>query len=118
MIFHDEISKKEVIYGNYGRQRLKKDGSFEIACDCWFTKKGVTMPKLVKYMDDEGVIRTLKDIRVEKVEKRNYDGIATIEHYCKVVVQGIRINIILIFHVEDSKWTMITCDNTGEVNEV
>ena len=31
----------------------------EIACGAWFTSKGTTIPKMVKYQDEEGLIHSI-----------------------------------------------------------
>ena len=31
----------------------------KVAVDCWFTSTGRVMPKLIKYMDEEGCLQTL-----------------------------------------------------------
>ena len=31
-----------------------KGKQIEIACECWFTKSGRTMPLLIKFQDEEG----------------------------------------------------------------
>ena len=33
----------------------------EIECECWFTSSGKSIPKLIKVMDDEGRLYTIRD---------------------------------------------------------
>ena len=51
-----------------------------IACGVWFTSTGNAMPKLIKYQDAEGVIRTLGPIQVLSSERNCHCGIPAWEY--------------------------------------
>ena len=42
----------------------------EIACECWFTSKGRTIPKLIKLMDEEGSLHIVRDIQLLTAEEK------------------------------------------------
>ena len=52
----------------------------EIACGAWFTSKGTTIPKMVKYQDEEGLIHSITKIHVLTQEKKYYCGIPIQEY--------------------------------------
>lgn len=56
----------------------------EIACECWFTSKGRTIPKIIKVMDEEGFLHTIHEIQVLATEEKTYSGIQTVEHLCRI----------------------------------
>lgn len=80
----------------------------EIACECWFTSKGKTKPILIKVMDEEGIIHTITDIQVLYSEEKNYSGIRTIEHVCKINLYNRIDTVKIIYNKETCKWTIIT----------
>ena len=53
----------------------------EIACGVWFTSKGTTIPKMVKYQDEEGLIHSITKIHEQKQEQKFYFG-NPIEEFC------------------------------------
>lgn len=79
----------------------------EVACDCWFTSQGKTIPRAVKVMDGEGMLHTLDKIQVLSSEEKCFSGIATVEHVCKIVIGGREETVRLIFRKDICKWTMI-----------
>lgn len=79
----------------------------EIACECWFTSQGRTIPKLIKIMDSEGVIHSIDSIQVFYSEEKNYSGIKTIEHLCNLKIGNMEYTVKLIFKVEECKWVII-----------
>lgn len=79
----------------------------EVACDCWFTSRGESIPKIIKIMNSNGEIYTIKHIQVLCREEKNFSGIETVEHICKIRVNN-RLEIVkLIFTKENCKWTLI-----------
>lgn len=79
----------------------------EIACDCWFTSGGRTIPRLIKVMDEEGCLRAIPVHRVLASEKKNYSGIRTIEHICQIPVGDREETVKLVFTNENCKWALI-----------
>lgn len=47
----------------------------EIACECWFTSSGRSIPKIIKVMDDDGLLHTIRDIELFTTEEKTYCGI-------------------------------------------
>ena len=78
----------------------------EIACDCWFTSTGKTIPRLFKFIDDNGTVQTVSDIYIECTENKNYSGIPSIEHTCVVSCVNKVIRVKLIYFKDTSKWIM------------
>lgn len=79
----------------------------EIACECWFTSQGKSIPKMIKIMDNSGQIHTIHNVRVITSEEKNYAGIPRIEHICQIKLEQ-RLEIVkLIFTKENCKWTLI-----------
>lgn len=79
----------------------------EIACDCWFTSQGRTMPRIIKVMDNAGFIYTIKDIEILYSEEKTYSGIPTIEHFCKIRFNGMERYVKLIYTKENCKWALV-----------
>lgn len=78
----------------------------EIACECWFTSQGRTMPLMIKFQDEDGKIQQIKDILVNHAEMKKYAGISAMEYECNIVVRGVLRNVRLIFYVERCQWAM------------
>ena len=79
----------------------------EIACECWFTSRGQSIPKLIKVMDEEGVVHTINEVRLLTVEEKIYAGIPTVEHLCQVNLGGRMETVKLVFTKENCKWTIV-----------
>lgn len=79
----------------------------EIACECWFTSNGRSIPRAIKAMDEEGILHTVRDIELLTTEEKTYCGIQTVEHLCRISLCG-RVGIVkLIYTKESCRWTMI-----------
>ena len=74
-----------------------KGKQIEIACECWFTKSGRTMPLLIKFQDEEGEIHTIDQIRVIFLEEKNYSGISSVEHDCVIAFRQTQYTVKLLF---------------------
>jgi len=79
----------------------------EIACDCWFTSQGRTIPRTIKVMSEEGTIQTINEIRLLSTDEKAYSGIRTIEHICIINANGMELTVKLIFTKESCKWTLV-----------
>lgn len=79
----------------------------EIACECWFTSQGKSIPKLIKIMDAEGVLHTIKEIQVLASEEKTYSGIQTVEHICRINLEGRMETVKLVFTKESLKWALV-----------
>lgn len=78
----------------------------DIACECWFTSQGKTMPLMVKFQGEDGKIQMIKDIHVNHAKMKRYAGIPALEYDCKVHMQGVEKAVRLIFYMERCKWVM------------
>lgn len=76
----------------------------EIACDCWFTSRGRSFPRIIKVMDEQGIIHTIRDIEILFTEEKMYSGIATVEHMCRINFGNEKEIVKLIYNKEDCKW--------------
>lgn len=79
----------------------------EIACECWFTSNGRSIPQLIKVMDEEGRLYTIRDIELLTAETKTYSGIQTVEHLCRICICGKSSIVKLIYTKESCRWTMI-----------
>ena len=86
--------------------KLKGDRK-EIACQCWFTSKGDSIPLMIKFIDEQGSIRCVKDIEVLYSEKKYFAGIQTMEYGCKLRYNNTIRDVNLIFMQEECKWIML-----------
>jgi hypothetical protein len=84
-----------------------KGTRIEIACACWFTSKGMTTPFMIKYMDENGEIQSIRNIRVNYMESKNYSGLSSLEYDCTIINQDIIMYMKLIYFKEDNKWVMV-----------
>lgn len=79
----------------------------EIACDCWFTSKGRSFPRAIKVMDEQGIIHTISDIEILYSEEKNYSGIATVEHICRIRLGAQQELVKLVYTKESCKWNIV-----------
>lgn len=79
----------------------------EIACECWFTSKGRTIPKIIKVMDEEGFLHTIHEIQVLATEEKTYSGIQTVEHLCRISFGGRMELVKLVFTKESCTWSIV-----------
>lgn len=78
----------------------------EIACQCWYTASGKGIPVMIKVKDEEEIIHTIRGIRVNYSEKKNYAGVPSLEYVCEIDHLGWRRNVKLIFLVNENKWVL------------
>ena len=79
----------------------------EIGCECWFTSKGKSIPKIIKVMDEEGMLHTIREIQVLTTEEKTFCGIQTVEHLCRINLGGRMETVKLVFTKEDCKWAIV-----------
>ena len=89
------------------QQAAPKGLQREIACDCWFTSKGKSIPQWIKVMDEQGMVHTIKEIEVLTTEEKAYSGIETVEHLCRICVCGRKLLVKLIFTKENCRWAIV-----------
>ena len=79
----------------------------EIACHCWFTNKGKMMPTMLKVQDEDGEIRTVRQIQVLSQEEKMYAGIASMEFDCVITILEQQIGVRLIYYKEENRWVLV-----------
>lgn len=82
-----------------------KGHQIDIACKCWFTSTGRSMPMMIKF-ENEDRIETIDEIHVNYVEEKRYNGIASVEYDCTVCFRGIKQDVKLVFFKEECRWIM------------
>lgn len=85
----------------------------DVACDCWFSSTGHTIPRMIKYQDGDGSIHRLEGIQVREVRKHRRCGISMVEYKCSVWLEGQEYQFRLLFHMEACQWKIIW-ENSGE----
>lgn len=79
----------------------------EIACQCWFTSKGKITPLMLKIQDEDGEIRTVKQIQVHSQEEKMYAGVASVEFDCTITILEQQIGVRLIYYKEENRWVLV-----------
>ena len=96
-----------------GTNAQKADAGFikgkqkEIACQCWFTSKGRVTPLMLKIEDEDGEIRTVRQIQVLTQEEKKYAGVRSLEFDCIITILEQKIDVQLIYYKEENRWTLI-----------
>lgn len=86
---------------------ILRDGREPIACDCWFTSKGATIPRFLKYQDSEACIHTISDIEVIDCEDQFFAGKPLRVYNCRTVVENQSYCFKLFFYVDKFKWEIL-----------
>lgn len=81
--------------------------SKEVACGCWFTASGKTIPLRLKVLDEEGCQRSVQILEVITSEEKNYSGIPSIEHVCKIELNQREKIVKLIFTKSACTWRLL-----------
>ena len=80
--------------------------SRKVAVGCWFTSNGKTIPKIIKYEDDNCTVHTLSDIRL--VDAMYKEGLKSSQCYeCIALIDGMKCKFKLLFHPGDNVWDLI-----------
>ena len=79
----------------------------EIACQCWFTSKGKVTPLMLKIEDEDGEIRTVRQIQVLSQEEKKYAGARSMEFDCIITILEQQIDVQLIYYKEENRWVLI-----------
>lgn len=80
---------------------------YPIACNGWFTSNGSITPMFFKFKGDDGELQTVKNLRVNFMEEKNYSGIPSKEFACTVCIGGLERDVKLIFYTETCTWVMV-----------
>ena len=86
---------------------IVKGTLYDIACECWFTSSGKVTPLMLKLRDEDGEIRTIRQIIIHSSEEKNYAGIPSEEFDCTLIVLGKKIDVKLVFFMNEKKWNLI-----------
>lgn len=78
----------------------------EIACECWFTCSGKTTPIMIKVEDEDGEIRTIRQIQVHSQERKNYAGIPSEEYDCTIGILGQQLPVKIVHYLTESRWVI------------
>lgn len=79
----------------------------EVACGAWFTSKGVTIPKLIKYQAQDGMIYRISPIYVLEQEKKYYCGIPIWEYRCSAIIGEREHWFRLYYYMESNSWKIL-----------
>ena len=79
----------------------------EIGVQCWFTSKGKVTPLMLKIQDEDGEIRTIRQIQVLSQEEKMYAGIASLEFDCIITFLEQQIDVQLIYYKEENRWVLV-----------
>ena len=96
-----------------GTNAQKADAGFikgkqrEIACQCWFTSKGKVTPLMLKIEDEDGEIRTVRQIQVLTQEEKKYAGVRSLEFDCIITILEQKIDVQLIYYKEENRWVIV-----------
>ena len=77
-----------------------------IACECWFTSTGKVIPLMLKIQDEDGEIRTIREITVHSQEKKRYAGVPSIEYDCTLTVRDQSVRVWLIYYPSENRWVI------------
>ena len=90
-------------------QRLKNTKRVPVACDCWFTSTGRTIPKLFCYEDEYGVRHTVDEIQVIKSERRKVSGSSIMVYDCEVMLHEHQCPMQLYYCLTEGTWGEPNC---------
>ena len=75
----------------------------EIGCYCWFKM----IPTMLKVQDEDGEIRTVRQIEVHSQEEKMYAGVPSVEFNCTITILEQQINVWLIYYKEENRWALV-----------
>lgn len=78
----------------------------KVACECWFTSTGRVMPLMLKIEDEDGQIRTIREIKVHSQEKKMYAGVPFLAYDCTLFAWNQEIRVWLIYYQTESRWVL------------
>lgn len=78
---------------------------FDVACACWFTSSGRTMPLSIKVFESGEVI-SIDNITVHSTEERMEKGYCVLRHCCTIVYDGHVRKVVLSYNKGTCRWTM------------
>lgn len=91
----------------YQNTNKLKGKQIDIACKCWFSCSGKSIPLMIKCQDADGEIQTIRDILVYNSEEQKYCGISTVLYNCAAIINERKYQLKIVFHKAECRWTMI-----------
>ena len=82
------------------------DEKKKVAVGCWFTSNGRTIPKIIRYEDDNGSVHTLSDIHLVDVQYKEGPYKCAQLYDCIALVDGLKCSFQLLFHPGDNIWEL------------
>ncbi len=80
----------------------------KVAVGCWYTSNGRCIPKMIRYEDEDGSIRTVTGIRVISEEKKYYNGNLLEAFICKAKDGDREKLFALLHHSGTNVWRRLT----------
>ena len=65
------------------------------------------MPTALKVQDEDGEIRTVRQIKVHSQEEKMYAGVSSVEFKCTITILEQQINVKLIYYKEENRWALV-----------
>lgn len=62
---------------------------------------------MLKVQDEDGEIRTVRQIKVRSKEEKMYAGIPSVEFDCILTILEHQINVWLIYYKEENRWALV-----------
>lgn len=90
-----------------GRRQIIRGRYQKVAVDCWFTSTGKTIPRMIKYEDCEGCVRTLREIQLLRNDKCCQAGMPVFRYDCLAAVNGREQRFTLLYHPGKNIWDMV-----------
>jgi hypothetical protein len=84
-----------------------KGDTYHIACMAWYAPGQPPLPLLLKFEGHDGIIQTVKGIKVTCIQDKYYDGIKTYEYKCEAVIGGIKYVFKLLLYILSCQWIML-----------
>lgn len=82
--------------------------SCEVACGCWFTASGKIMPQIIRALDEEGCLHTIRVLEIISTTEKNFSGIETVEAVCRIAMRENKETFVkLIFTKKTCTWRII-----------
>ena len=64
-------------------------------------------PLILKIEDEDGEIRTVRQIRVLTQEEKKYAGMRSLEFDCIITILEQQIDVQLIYYQEENRWVLV-----------
>lgn len=93
-------------YNKRGDTAIQKPRD-SVACDCWFTSEGKTVPRFLKYQDSEEIIHKINIDEVCRCEDQFFAGRPMRIYTCRTAYNGTEYNFKLYFYPDKFKWEIL-----------